>query len=372
MTLRPVHYLVSAAGVPNFGDEFIARAWLDWLARHRPHADVWLDCVEPGRASHLFADTHPRLRTTNTLWQLAHVDALPDAIANAERAAALVNTLGTPRVDLGLEMLRSVSSVHMLGGGYTNSLWSENLAILGAVSELGRSHGVRLYATGQGFLPLDDDHRRWVSARLAEFAYAESRDAEGAAALRIPHGPDDAMLAFADRRAIYVGEGSPDVMVLVQGDFVEAEREESTLDAIAAFVDTYAADGRFGIVEALPPTDARFAGPLRERYPDAEFFPFMRLWQEGLPMRRGQKWLTSRYHFHLLAAAAGAEGAVIDVRGGYYSVKHDLLLEAGTGWSLASGWERGVVPAPSRARGFQREVSRQRRRKTDTARSLYR
>lgn len=60
-------YLVSAAGVPNLGDELIARAWLDWLARAHPRVEVWLDCVEPGRAAHLLDGVHPRVRFTNTL-----------------------------------------------------------------------------------------------------------------------------------------------------------------------------------------------------------------------------------------------------------------------------------------------------------------
>lgn len=67
-------YLVAPSGVPNLGDEVISRAWLDWLAVHYPDEEVWLDCPEPGRAAHLFLDTHPKLRTTNTLRQVVHLN----------------------------------------------------------------------------------------------------------------------------------------------------------------------------------------------------------------------------------------------------------------------------------------------------------
>ena len=368
---RPVFYLVSAAGVPNFGDEFITRAWLDWLNRRHPEADVWLDCIEPGRASHLFAGTHPRLATTNTLWQLAHINSVPDPRANAERAAQSVRMLGTPQMDLGLEMLRTVSSVHLLGGGYLNAVWPANLALVGAVAQLARSFGIRAFATGQGFLPLATEVHGWLRAQLAEFDYVESRDAEGALSLGVKRGVDDAFLAFGSPRPIYTSQDVPDVMVLMQGDFLSGGDAVGTEESLVRFVERFAPHGRFGIAEGLPPVDARFADPLRERFPDAEFYPFMRLWQEGLPMRGGQKWLTSRFHFHLLAAAAGAAGTVVDVRPGYYSVKHRLLLDLGTGWTLADDLGAAEVPEPARNSGFVGEVAVLEREKDAVARSLY-
>ena len=45
---RPsVHYLVSTAGHPNYGDELITRAWLDYLGQKRADDIVWLDCPRP-------------------------------------------------------------------------------------------------------------------------------------------------------------------------------------------------------------------------------------------------------------------------------------------------------------------------------------
>ncbi|HSO16064.1 MAG TPA: polysaccharide pyruvyl transferase family protein, partial [Arthrobacter sp.] len=75
-------YLVGTSGHPNFGDEFIAKAWLKYLAVARPDADVWLDSPQPGLAQVLFEGLHPRLRVTNTLWRLVHENAeLPADVA---------------------------------------------------------------------------------------------------------------------------------------------------------------------------------------------------------------------------------------------------------------------------------------------------
>lgn len=75
-----VIYLVAPAGHPNFGDEYIAAAWLRTLARRRPRSRVVLDCPNPGLAAVLHADLHPRLTVTDTLFRLAEAarDGIPE------------------------------------------------------------------------------------------------------------------------------------------------------------------------------------------------------------------------------------------------------------------------------------------------------
>ena len=58
---REMVYLVAPSGNPNYGDEFILRAWLRYLARVRPDADVVVDCHTPGQAAVLLRRCHPRL-----------------------------------------------------------------------------------------------------------------------------------------------------------------------------------------------------------------------------------------------------------------------------------------------------------------------
>ena len=119
-----VLYLVGTSGHPNFGDEFIAASWLRFLARARPGAEVWLDCPHPGLASHLFDGLHPGLRTTDTLWRLAFETTGMDPAAADAHVDRVVTHLGSPRYDLGLLGARRASSVHILGGGYLNSICS--------------------------------------------------------------------------------------------------------------------------------------------------------------------------------------------------------------------------------------------------------
>jgi polysaccharide pyruvyl transferase WcaK-like protein len=93
-------YLIGPSGNPNFGDEFIAAAWLKYLAEVRPDADIWLDCPQPGLASILFDGLHPRLRVTNTLWRLVHETAELPLETAAETIRARVTGLGSRRTIL--------------------------------------------------------------------------------------------------------------------------------------------------------------------------------------------------------------------------------------------------------------------------------
>lgn len=354
-------YLVSAAGIPNYGDDFIARAWIRHLAAAHPDVPVWLDCPEPGRAAMLLQNDHPRLRTTNTLWQLNQLTRSLPATEVPETVRHWLDHGGTPRLDPGLLALREMRSVHVLGGGYLNNVWRENSVIPMVLAEAKRSFGLRVLATGQGLTPQHPEDVTTVVRAWAEFDHVEVRDDASGALLDMPVGLDDAFLDLdsAHRREA-PGDVSPDIMVLVQGDF-RSGAEDETVRRILAFIGDRREEGlqSVGFVEAMPPEDGRFYWRLREALPDARFYPFLSLWAEGVPARPGQAWLTTRFHFHLLAAAAGARGTVmLPESSGYYDVKHDSVTALGSGWTLDDPTSPSVAPPtvaadfPERARGY--------------------
>lgn len=363
-------YLVSAAGLPNYGDEFITRTWLDWLAKRHPNVPVWLDCVEPGRANHLFADAHPLLKTTNTLWHLALSAQEMSFAEGVEHARRRIVDLGSPRYDLGLMQLREVQSVHLLGGGYLNSVWEHQLLLLPALVALKERFRVPIYATGQGVHPLSAEARGAVAGWLRRFDLFETRDAPSAKAPGAVAGIDDAFLAFANQRRVYSQSSVPEVMLILQGDFLTEDAIEPLVDAVEQFVLSQRTTS-VGMVESIPPDDSWMLARLRERGVDVDFYPFIRLWEEGFPAKASQTWLSTRFHFHLLAAAAGAKGAVIELRPDYYGVKHASLRELGTGWSYAgdAAAPGSLVPTgnPAFATGRQRLAEK----KVAVARSIY-
>ncbi len=264
-----------------------------------------------------------------------------------------------------------MNSLHLLGGGYINSVWPNNLSIVAAMTAVKQLFGVKIFATGQGLMPHDQQTRDWLARQLSMFDFAEARDAPSAETFRVHAGTDDAFLAFANRRPIYsVDEDLPSRMILVQGDdMFDDSRTPNLTELVSRFVESAARNDDVGFAEGIPPEDMRFAGDHVRQ--GARAYPFMRMWDEGFPARSGQEWLTSRFHFHLLAAAAGADGEFVVARDGYYDVKHALLRELGTGWRPADPSTNATEPTEGQLPPFPETARSLGRAKAQLAVRLY-
>lgn len=335
---RPI-YLVATAGYPNFGDEFITAAWLRHLAWARPDSEVWLDSPNPGLTPHLFGGIHPGLRHTDTLWRLlAEHRHLPldelDALVDGR-----VAHLGTPRFDLGLMAARQAGTVHLLGGGHMNSLWAGQDRLLRAARGLKEASGAGLHATGLGLMPIGDES--WLRGEVEAFDHFSTRDRSSAAGSGGLLAPDDAFLAVDLPARI---EPSDEVWVTIQSDVGSPERVDAAIEAVRTALTTTYAGRPVRYLEAIPGVDRIAYDRLADVMPEGSFVPFVHLWRHGFPARPGQTWLTTRFHFHLLAAAAGAEGTALIVHDDYYGVKHQSLLDIGTGWSVTPPGSTTVAP----------------------------
>lgn len=374
MDPRP-YYWVSTAGHPNFGDEFITASWLRFLARAAPDNEVWLDCPEPGLASVLFEGLHPRLRVTNTLWRTVREaaaqsgeDMVPGEDA-AGRVVRLVREQGSPRYDLGLTKLREVQSLHLLGGGFINGIWPQHAALVDGMRAVHGLTGARLYATGQGLMPLPGPPAQ-VRELFRDFAHASVRDPESAAASSAPLGLDDAFLGAEAVSAR--GAGPPGIYVCIQSDLADRPAFEAAVAQARALIG-YA--GRFGpayYMEAIPGVDHPAYRQLADLIPPDRFIPFAGVWRDGLPVGPDQLWITTRFHFHLLAAAAGARGVALVSRPGYYDVKHASLAALGSGWTLlAPDGAAGPRAIPRRSGSLHRHLPALAARKHAEAAALY-
>ncbi|WP_164860580.1 polysaccharide pyruvyl transferase family protein [Rhodococcus sp. X156] len=332
--LAPPYYLIGSAGYPNFGDELIAASWLRHLAEVAPAVDVWLDCPQPGMAQNLFEGLHPRLRTTNTLWRAVGDAAHLPVEEVGPRVAALIHGLGSPHYDLGLLRLRSVRSMHLIGGGYVNGVWPHHAGLVEGMKAVKQLTGAPLYATGQGLMPAAVDAAREL---FADFDHVTVRDDASAQAHHLPLGLDDAFLGaqaeIARRPAPPAG-----LYVCIQSDMADEGRFDEVVTAARPLVEHAARQGKaVHYVEAIPGVDRLAYDRLADLIPDEHFVPFSDVWTRGLPVSPEQEWITTRFHLHLLASAAGARGVAVPIRHGYYDVKHHSLRRLGSGWGVADG-----------------------------------
>ena len=318
-------YLVSMASYPNYGDELIARRWLEHLARHRPEDEVWLDCRHPGTASALFGGLHPRLRVTDAVFR-----TVEDALRGSRRGVEdIITSLGTPLYDAPLLALREAGSLHLLGGGFVNAVWPENDLIVEAMRAASRLGGAPLIATGQGLAPFGPE-------TLQGFDHVSVRDAPSAQRLGIPQGVDDAYLV--ERMPVPERSAPTELVLCVQSDAVDDGAFERLIGHVRR---TVGASGipreRVRYVEALPGGDFAGYDRLRDLVAEDGFVPFTRFWRGEFSPAAHQVWLTTRFHHHLVAALHGARGIALAAKTGYYDVKHGSLVEGGSRWRVQDG-----------------------------------
>jgi len=218
------------------------------------------------------------------------------------------------------------------------------------------------------------------SARVERFDVVDLRDEASA---RILFGPgqaathtshDDAFLALRDGADRFTDHGGPppEYMVCVQPDAGEVSKSTlaaRVLDTLRAW---QARPDQVGIVEGIPGFDREVYALIEHELPGARFYPFSAVWADGLPLAAHQKWISTRFHLHLLAAAAGAGGVAISVHSRYYATKHQSLIDLGSGWTLTDPTEDSAPPPPPKPGGFSaRSLRRYADRKAELARSIY-
>lgn len=368
-------YLVGSGGNPNYGDELIVASWLRLLARVRPQATVWLDCPQPGTASSLFSGIHPKFQATNTLWRSCF--EAPDQSAQGvwDYVENLVTHGGTPMYDVGLMTLGQADSIHLIGGGYVNGVWPDHVGLVSGMLAAARLNGCRLFGTGLGLLPLPDNGAQLKDA-FSTFDSVSVRDSGSAAAIGVELGLDDVFLGLLNElersRSPIVDARAKDVMLCIQSDMTDEETFTKLSQKLRVVVETALVRGMsVGYVEAIPGSDRRMFDALDGLIPEENFVPFVHVWNDGLPVRPGQSWYTSRFHPHMVAAASGATGIAIGILDDYYDIKHQSLLDLGTGWTYASARADGALPEPTGDAGFAATALDLATRKRTEALSLY-
>jgi hypothetical protein len=372
---RPLYYLVGTAGHPNYGDELIASVWLTYLAAVAPDADVWLDCPVPGSAAVLLDGLHPRARFTDTAWRLCAEAPGPGPW---ETVAWVQSAMERPGMAFrwvnGIELMATADVVHVIGGGYINGIWPHHIGLLGAAAAAARLSGGRAVLTGQGLTPLADGEAALLRTLVERFDLVEVRDAASAAALALPAaaGVDDAFLGVDGLPRPQPGQEAelPSYMLCLQSDL--SDHDASGLAAFAlATLRAWGADpADVGVIEGIPGTDRAVYGLLEHELPGSRFFPFSEVWRTGVPAAEHQTWLSTRFHMHLVAAAAGASGVAVSISRSYYGTKHRSLVELGSNWDLVD--DLAEVPKPPTGGGFARDVlAGNVRRKIEVARQVY-
>lgn len=360
-------YLVSLAGHPNYGDELVLRTWLRYLARVRPGATVIADVAHVGEAALIFQDDHPRVLFVDTLWRLARfADDRPEDIGDYTPqdwvAYAATDMRVAPLLAEGVERLHRAESVHLVGGGYINGMWPQWLPVVSAVAAVVRESGARAYATGLGLLPLPSgDSMARLLSDAGAFEIFDVRDRASFTAIDGVPGAsfsgDDVWLGLDGIAVPTMDTSNRGVVLCIQRDlsegfaFGDLRGTDALTDYVRRILDAWDVPGsEVTVVEGIPGYDFTVPMALGERIDGSRIIPFLDVWRHGLPVGTGATWISTRFHPHLVAAAAGDSGVAIVPKPDYYGAKHRSLADAGSRWTIVES--PSDIPERPTAGGF--------------------
>jgi len=362
-------YLVGVAGHPNFGDELIMKNWVFWLRHQYPSAEIWLDVPNPTILTVMFKDYNVHI--TNALWRLTW--SAPESLNIEDLYRYLedkISYLGTPNIDISILNLRDIDIFHIVGGGYINEIWANNIGVLLSGLIL-KKNKCKLFITGNGFLPLKGNNVPILKSLLSQCDYCESRDRLGAEILDINYGYDDAYLMTANPTINAESSDIPDVMVCIQSDLNDKKIFDNLIDCVTQRLFEHQKENlTIGYVEAIPGGDRDAFERLIKKFPDLQFFNAAETILQGLPVKQSQIWYTTRFHHHLVASYYGCKGVALGIKDGYYDIKHQSIIDNGSGWGYKPTSD-DLLPAPSFDAEWSKKLKIASKMKNILAESLY-
>lgn len=327
-------YLISASGMPNYGDDMLTRGWINHIKRAYPNAIIYLDAVDPLVASTLYDD----VECVNYLWQLAQALGENGSIEDKFSDDYLLPI----RERLMSKMFEDVESIHLMGGGYINELWAANLRLIELVSYFGKKNDVLTYATGLGLQPLSEEKAAHISKFIESYFCFDVRDYASYQVLEkfLPGkisfiGDDYFCFPFSDVVSLIERE-KPVLRLCLHNELSEGDDNERLFmeqveTAIDAFIQKFPGS-LIRFYEFRPGSDGYFFKKLKQKFPLIEMVFFETIWKHGLQFSTKDYFLSTRFHFQLIVSSVGLSGTSF-YWSEYYKNKFDSLKYV-TDWSF--------------------------------------
>ncbi|GAK31457.1 hypothetical protein WOSG25_100230 [Weissella oryzae SG25] len=354
------YYLISTAGYPNFGDEMIVRTWLKYFKIHHPEAKVTLDVPFPARAQFLFANDFENIIFVDTVWNAIYkAESDGASLTNPEKLFEALEG-NDPRNSAGINHLMNAQSIHLLGGGYFSvdqDVFTRTYLFFPLLKYV-KDHNpqVKLFATGLGLTPISSLYADCLAEKYVPvFDYFGVRDQESAKINGTQYEVDDVFMAKKlDALKLNVSDDNPDILLSISS-FSSMDDEQNFIAKLIKFLERPENQTKkIGVLEAMIPDDNwLFFSDVWNDFPDIKarlkFYGFWDIWQKGIPYKKDQLWVTTRFHYHLVGALLGVKGTAVLLGDDYYATKHNSLSKIGTGWQiLALDSQTDIKPTSSK------------------------
>lgn len=326
-------YIVCHSGYLNFGDEFIAKTWIDFLSKKFPLEDIWIDTCDPGVASVLHRK-YKNIKFTDTLWSASrksigkNIDYLINFEFEKDSGLELKN---------GIDVIKGARCVHIVGGGYLNSELYFNYAILAILKKLKENSKFSIIGTGLGLDPIDKKHEFFIREYLKCFSWIDVRDRNSYEKLikwgfehKSSFSCDDVFLNMMDsvdsdrpgRLVISAQEGDNKLLVVsfIMKLIEKCPQAKNGIDFLL-----FDANNDCKIVDLLYNLTNNN---------ELKVLNFNEIWNGGLKINENDFVFSTRFHAHLIASMMGAHGLCASVSIPYYDFKHISLIDAGSGFDI--------------------------------------
>ncbi|MEB6222349.1 polysaccharide pyruvyl transferase family protein [Pantoea anthophila] len=319
-------YLISACGMPNFGDDMLTRGWINTIKRSHPDAIIYIDAVDPVVAASLFDG----VICVNYLWQLAQALGHEGSIEEKLADRYMLPT----RERLMLALFSHVDSMHLLGGGYINDLSGGNWRLIELIAYFSKENAFPCYATGLGLQPLSTESAARIAPFISQYTLFDVRDFASFNALDsiMPGqvsfiGDDYFCFPFSETASINENE-IPSLRLCINDELSVDNSSNQILlniieDSITTFSELYPSSPIF-FYEFRPGFDGVFWKEISKKYSNIQMIFFEQAWSDGLSVSKNDFFITTRFHFQLIISSLGLRGVSL-YWNDYYKNKFDSL-----------------------------------------------
>lgn len=331
-TGQAARYLLGALGGPNFGDEAILKIWTSYYCEQfQDH----LVCDGFSHPAVLFplSERVSSASTEGSLW---------GALRQLESIFEQKGIVTLEDIDLVLESFcqQSLKSIHFIGGGYINSLWPHNYALLGLARFAGWRLGIPVIATGQGLFPPLKGQEEAIHMLFSTLEGVDTRDSisQTIAKAEFCTG-DDAFLYFSEPSSFYCQDVKrPFFGLSLQKHLFDGKNVLNTFfsDKMLTQIRDAGFEDIF-LLEAAPEDihvlDRDIFNRVNRYAMHVRFISTRSLIENGLPYHPESLVLTSRYHIHFFYSMMNVKGVAL-YENDYYRNKHFSVRDMGSLWPV--------------------------------------
>ncbi|RYJ17464.1 hypothetical protein C5Y41_09585 [Rahnella variigena] len=316
--------LIGAVGGGNFGDEFILNSCITEYSKMN-------------RATIFVSGFNDGLILKNNCAVITEKTNFFQVMMNLKKETAGGLYLSFEQIAASFESLETFDLIHFIGGGYINSLWPNNYALLAIAYMYAKLHEIPIYATGLGLYPFVEDEK--LQDLFESLSVIDVRDKESKYFIpTASYTGDDALLEFYNIEQLSRIEDVPSLIISLQSHLFDGALQMKNLlsDDFFALLRKKKLK-KIIIIEAAP--EDNIAIP-RELYNHAlnygleiEFCSGSELIKNGLPLNKKSFVVSSRYHINLLYSMLGIAGIAV-YGNDYYKNKHESIIDMGGGWEV--------------------------------------